>query len=66
MINITLKSVLRRLHPIKGFVYWRIGWDSFVGDVLRVEVRERKGSAGRCSGCGRKGATYDRQPERQW
>jgi transposase len=66
MINITLKSILRRLHPIKGFVYWRIGWDSFVGDVLRVEVRERKGSPGRCSGCGRKGATYDRQPERQW
>ncbi|HEY5778644.1 MAG TPA: hypothetical protein VIT00_07880 [Terrimicrobiaceae bacterium] len=42
MANITVKSVLRRLHLIKGFVYWRIGWDSFVGDVLKVEVLERR------------------------
>lgn len=66
MCKITIKSVLRRLHPIKGFVYRSVGWDPFVGEVLRVEVRERKGSCGRCSGCGCQGPTYDRQPERQW
>jgi transposase len=66
MYQITIKSVLRRLHPIKGFVYHSVRRDPFVEEVLRVEVRERKGSRGRCSGCGCQGAAYDRQPERQW
>ena len=66
MYQITIKSVLKRLHPIKGFVYHSVSWDPFVDEVLRVEVRERKGSRGRCSGCGRQGPGYDRQAERQW
>ena len=66
MCNITLKTVLRRVHPIKGFVYHAVGWDPAVPEVLRVEVREREGSRGRCSGCGRKAPGYDRQPQRQW
>lgn len=66
MIQITVKSLLKELHPIKGFVYASVRRDPFVEEVLRVEVRERKGSRGRCSGCGVQGAAYDRMPERQW
>lgn len=66
MYNITLKTVLRRVHPIKGFVYHSVGWDPAEPQALRVEVREREGSRGRCSGCGRKAPGYDRQPERRW
>ena len=66
MHNITLKNVLRRVHPIKGFVYHSVGWDPVVPEVLRAEVREREGSRGRCSGCGRKAPGYDRHPPRQW
>jgi len=66
MCNITLKTILRQVHPIKGFVYHSVGWDPLVPEVLRAEVREREGSRGRCSGCGRKAAGYDRQPQRQW
>ena len=66
MHNITLKNVLRRVHPIKGFVYDSVGWDPVVAQVLRAEVREREGSRGRCSGCGGKAPGYDRHPPRQW
>lgn len=66
MVQITVRSLLRELHPIKGFVYASVRRDPFVSQVLRVEVRARKGCRGRCSGCGRKGPAYDRLPERQW
>lgn len=51
-----LKTLLNRVHPVKGFVY---GTDYFVGDHLEVELRPRQGSRGICSGCGRPGPTYD-------
>jgi len=42
MIQITVKSLLKELHPIKGFVYASVRRDPFIEEVLRVEVRERK------------------------
>lgn len=66
MYSITVKSLLRKLHPIKGFVYHSVGWDTKDPKALRAEVREREGSRGRCSGCGRKAPGYDRQPQRKW
>jgi len=66
MVQITVKSLLKDLHPIKGFVYTSVRRDPFVEEVLRVEVRERKGSRGQCSSCGVQGTAYDRMPERQW
>jgi len=66
MCSITLESILRRVHPIKGFIYRAVTWEPSTPDTLRVEVVERKGNRGICSGCGKRGPGYDRQPERQW
>lgn len=66
MGNITVRGILGRIHPIKGFVYRSVKWDEVEPKALRVEISERQGSRGICSGCGKKGAGYDRQPERQW
>jgi transposase len=63
---ITLKTILREVHPIKGFVYQAVTWDPDRPKGLRVKVAERKGSRGICSGCEKKGPGYDRQPERVW
>jgi len=51
-----VKTVLNQVHPIKGFVYGKI---RFAGDAIEVEVRSRKSSRAFCSGCGRRGPTYD-------
>jgi len=66
MCNITLKTLLRKLHPLKGFVYHDVIWDPVVPNAVRVKVSERKGCRGICAGCGTEGPGYDRQPERQW
>ena len=65
-----LKTLLNRVHPVKGFVYES---DALIGDPaepngVRIEarLRPRKGSAGVCSGCGRPGPTYDTQPARRF
>ena len=52
----TVKTVLNRCHPMVSFVY---GEARFVGEEVHVEVRPRAGSRGRCSGCERRGPTYD-------
>jgi transposase len=51
-----IKTVLNRVHEIKGFVYEQV---RFVGDRIEVEVRPRKGSQPICSGCDRRGPGYD-------
>jgi transposase len=51
-----IKTVLKRCHPIKCFVYGSV---RFVGQQLHVNVRTRNGSQGHCSGCGKRGPTYD-------
>jgi transposase len=58
-----LKTVLNRVHRVKGFVYHRIWW---AGDVIHVAVRPREGSRPVCSGCGQRGPGYDRQPVRRF
>ena len=58
-----LKTVLNRVHPIKGFVYEQV---RFEGDSIEVEVRSRKRSRAFCSGCGRRGPTYDHLAARQF
>ena len=57
---------MRRIHPIKGFVYHTVGWDDKEKGALLAEVHAREGSQGRCSGCKRKGPGYDRLTERRW
>jgi len=51
-----LKTALNRCHRYKSFVYGKSVLDD---DGVHVEIRARKGSKGICSGCGKKGPTYD-------
>lgn len=51
-----VKTVLNRVHKVKGFVYEKV---RFNGEQIEVEVRPRKGSRPICSGCGRPGPGYD-------
>ena len=51
-----IKTVLNRVHKVKGFVYKQT---RFNGDQIEVEIRPRKGSRPICSGCGRRGPGYD-------
>jgi transposase len=57
-----VKTLLNRVHPIKGFVYERVIWAEDQATIL-VEVRERKGGRPICSGCGKAGQGYDRPKE---
>jgi transposase len=66
MCNITVKSLLRKTHPIKGFVYESIEMSSATPNLLLVTVSERQGSRGECSGCGKKRPGYDRLDMRSW
>lgn len=58
-----LKTLLNRVHPVKGFVYEKIqlmeDGSHPNGCRLKARVRPRRGSKGACSGCGRRGGTYD-------
>jgi transposase len=58
-----VKTVLNRVHEVKGFVY---GKDRFVNDWIEVDVRPRKGSRPICSCCGRPGPGYDTLGERRF
>jgi len=53
-----LKTLLNSVHPIKGFVYESVRWQT-PGVRLQAIVRSRTNSGGVCSGCGRRGPTYD-------
>ena len=57
-------------NPSKGFVYDKVqlAADSSQADAIRLDVtmRPRRGSRGVCSGCGRRGATYDTLPARRF
>lgn len=58
-----VKTVLNRVHKIKGFVYEKV---RFVGEHIEVEVRPRKGSRPICAGCGIRGPGYDTLWERHF
>ena len=47
-----VKTVLNRVHKVKGFVYEKI---RFHEDRIEVEICPRKGVRPICSGCGRRG-----------
>lgn len=58
-----LKTVLNRVHKVKGFVYQKA---RFVDGRIEVDVRPRKGSPPACSPCGRSGPGYDTLPTRRF
>jgi transposase len=60
-----IESILRRLHPLRRFVYAKAEWaGSAAQPALRVHVRPRKGSRAICSGCCRRRPGYDTLDER--
>jgi len=65
-----LKTVLNRVHRVKGFVYEKVELieapDQPTGLRIDVQVRPRRGSRGYCSGCGRRGSTYDHLEQRRF
>jgi transposase len=65
-----MKTLLNRVHPVKGFVYEKeeaVEDDSAPNGIrLEVQLRARRGSRGICSCCGKPGAAYDRLPERRF
>jgi len=66
MYSITLKSILNKVQPIKGFVYEGIKYSEARKDIIEVKVVPRDGSKAQCSICDRHCPTYDHLNERTW
>jgi transposase len=66
MYSITLKNVLNRVQPIKGFVYEAVTWSKTIPDTIEAFVLPRQGSAALCSRCGRCCPCYDHLGIRVW
>ena len=65
-----VKSLLNRVHPVKGFVYEKV---TMIDDLsqpngvrLDVQLRPRRNSRGISSCCAKRGPTYDTQPPRRF
>lgn len=54
-----VKTLLNRVHKVKGFVYGEVRW---ANNRIEADLRPRKGCRPICSGCGRPGPGYD-QPD---
>lgn len=62
-----VKTLLRRVHPIKGFSYGAGQLSGGRGhERLRFPVRPHQRNRAVCSGCRQPGPTYDHQPEREF
>lgn len=59
--SIQIQTILRELHPIKGFIY---GNCILENDTLKLQIHPRKSAQPVCSGCGRKAPGYDHLKER--
>jgi transposase len=60
-----LESILRRLHPVPGFVYAKAKWGGTrKHPTVHVHMRARERSRGVCSGCFKKRPGYDTLPMR--
>lgn len=60
-----LKRILNRVEKQSGFVYESTVWNE-QQDAILVTVRPRKGGRPICGQCGKRGPTYDTQPERHF
>jgi transposase len=66
MYNVTLKSILNKVQPIKGFVYEATYFSPSVLNTIEVAVAPRANSKPQCSGCGKACPTYDHQSTRSF
>ncbi len=64
---LTLKTILRRVLPLKGFCYRWARWDEMTGEIIEVGLEPRRGAIARCGCCRRPAPGYDRCPDvRRW
>jgi transposase len=62
-----IQTILNRVEKFKSFVYGAARLEERDdGPALVVQVEPRKNSRPYCSGCGRRGSTYDRLEERRF
>ena len=65
-----VKTILNKVHPVKGFVYEKIkqveDWTHPNGWRIEVDVRPRQGSDGISSCCGQRGPSHDRLEPRRF
>ncbi len=61
-----VKTLLNRVHKVKGFVYERVRFRDSKEMGIEVAIRPRRGSRPFCSGCGRPGKMYDRLAARSF
>lgn len=62
-----LKTILNSIEKHRGFVYDNVTWNEQASvKTLLIQVLPRTGSRGYCSGCGKRGATYDTMKPRRF
>ena len=61
-----MKTILNRVQKHSSFVYGTIRLIEAKVPELEIEILPRKGSRGRCSGCEKRGRTYDHLPSRRY
>jgi transposase len=54
-----VKTILNRIHKIKGFVYVAVQFQSDFPDRIVVDIEPRANSRGKCSVCKRRSSGYD-------
>lgn len=59
-----VKTILNRVHKIKGFVYTKVEIKHYCVDFLVADIEPRKNSRGRCSICHRRSPGYDHRESR--
>jgi transposase len=66
-MQLQLKTVLNRVHPLKGFLYADVRLvEGTRAPSIEATVHERRGSKPTCSGCGKRGAGYDHLHQRRF
>jgi len=61
-----LKTILNRVHPIKGFVYTNVLFKTQPWEEILATIEPRKNSKAHCSVCGKPGPGYDHLPKRSF
>ena len=59
---VTVKNLLRKLCPIKGFLFRTVEMTESPKKLIKVTIEPRKNNRAKCSCCGKSGPTYDTSP----
>ena len=63
-MQVTIRTILNQVHPIKKFIYADIRLTEKSGLCIEAQIQPRKGSQAICSGCHQEAPGYDTLPER--